>query len=96
MKLLMAKRTTNKALSDKILSKLGTVWGAIIAGCTILGFGVGAGSYVTDVFSKIEINEINQKHNGQLYQQRIEFDKQMKELVHQKNMLEVENGKLKK
>ncbi|MDR1180726.1 MAG: hypothetical protein LBL13_01945 [Bacteroidales bacterium] len=41
----MAKRAANKTLSDKKLSKLGTVWGAIIVGCTIFGFGVIAGSY---------------------------------------------------
>jgi len=92
----MAKKTQNSTLADKLLTKLNTVWVAIIAGCTIFGSGFGAGSYVSNIFKKIEITELNQKHNEQLYNQKIEHDKQFIELVQEKNLLEIENGKLRK
>jgi len=92
----MAKKTQNNSFTDKCISMLNTVWGALIAGITIFGFGFGTGSYVSNIFKKIEIAEVNQKHNEQLYNQKCEYDKQIVDLVQQKNLLEIENGKLNK
>lgn len=92
----MAKKTQNNTFADKLLSKINSVWGAIIAGCTIFGLGFGAGSYVSTIFKKIEITELNQKNNEKLYNQKCEYDKQVIELIQQKNLLEIENGKLRK
>jgi hypothetical protein len=92
----MAKHTSNNTNKDNILTKLNTTWAAIIAGCTLLSLGFGAGFYVTDIFKKIEINEINQKHNEMLYNQKKEFDQKADELIHKVYLLEMENGRLRK
>ena len=92
----MTKKPSNSTNKDNFLSKLNTTWAAIIAGCTLLSMGFGAGYYVSDVFKKIEINEINQKRNEQLYNQKKEFDAKIEELTHKVNLLEIENGKLRK
>jgi len=90
----MTKKVSNIANKDNFLSKLNTTWAAIIAGCTLISMGFGAGFYVSDVFRKIEINEINQKHNEQLYNQMKNFDEKTEGLTHKVNLLEIENGKL--
>jgi len=92
----MTKKVSNSTNKDNFLSKLNTTWVAIIAGCTLISMGFGAGFYVSDVFKKIEINEINQKHNVQLYNQKKDFDEKAEELTHKVNLLEIENGKLRK
>lgn len=89
----MAKNPSRSANKDNFLSKLNTTWAAIIAGCTLISLGFGAGFYVSDVFKRIEINEINQKHNEQLYIQKRKFDDKTQELTHKVNLLEIENGK---
>lgn len=92
----MAKRNTNNSTNESSLIKLNTTWAAIIAGCTIFGFGYGAASIVTNIFQRIEINEINQKHNEQLYTQKKDFDFKIEELTHEIHLLEMENGKFRK
>lgn len=92
----MAKKPFNSSNSNNNLTKLNATWVAIIAGCTILSMGFGAGFYVSDVLKKIEINEINQKHNEQLYNQKKAFDYNIEELTHKVNLLEIENGKFRK
>ncbi len=92
----MAKKSSNSTNRDSFFSKLNTTWAAIIAGCTLISMGFGAGYYISDVFKKIEINEINQIHNEQLYIQKKEFDTRVEELTHKINLLEFENGKLRK
>ena len=91
----MVKSQTNKWKSN-FLTKLNTTWTTIIAGCTLLSIGFGAGYYIADVIKKIEINEINQKHNENLYNQKKEFDRRTDELIHRVNILELQNGKLQK
>lgn len=92
----MTKKISNSTHKDNFLSKLNTTWAAIIAGCTLISMGFGAGFYISDVFKKIEFNEINQKHNELLYNQKKEFDSRLEELTHKVNLLEFENGKLRK
>lgn len=90
----MAKKTTNDTTTDKLLSKLSNTWAAIIAGCTLLGTGFGAGIYTSDVLNKIQINEINQKQNEQLYNLKKDFDIKIEEILHEKRLLELENGRI--
>lgn len=90
----MAKRIIVDSPNEKLPSKLNTTWTAIIAGCTLLSMGFGAGFYISNVLSKIEINEIKQAHNQKLYDQKKDFDSKVEELVHEKHLLEIENGKL--
>ncbi|MDX9694535.1 MAG: hypothetical protein RBT49_01985 [Bacteroidales bacterium] len=92
----MTKKVSNSTNKNNFLSKLNTTWTAIIAGCTLISMGFAAGFYVSDVFKKIEINEINQKHNELLYNQKKDFDEKTEELTHKVNLLEIENGKLRK
>lgn len=92
----MIKKPSNSTNIDNFLSKLNTTWATIIAGWTLLSMGFGAGFYVSDIFKKIEINDINQKNNEQLYNQKIEFDGETEKLTHKVNLLEIENGKLRK
>jgi len=92
----MAKKITNYSTKENFISKLNTTWATIIAGCTIFGLGYGAASVVLNVFHKIEINEINQKQNEQLYSQKKDFDIKVEELIHEKHLLEIENGNLRK
>jgi hypothetical protein len=91
----MAKFQKNTK-TENFLSKLNTTWAAIIAGCTLISIGFGAGYYISDVVKKIEINEINQMHNEQLYNQKKEFDAKCQELNQKVSVLEIENGKLRK
>jgi hypothetical protein len=92
----MVKRNTNNSTKESLLSKLNTTWTAIIAGCTIFGFGYGAASIVSNIFHRIETNEINLKHSEQLYTQKKDFDFKIEELTHENHLLEMENGELKK
>ena len=85
----------------KILSKVNTIGGAFILVATILSSGVGVGSYVSNIFHQIEINNINQKHNEELVQQDKEFKETIDkykdiilELKHKNNMLEYNLNKL--
>lgn len=90
----MAKKPIVDSPKEKLPSKLNTTWAAIIAACTLLSMGFGAGFYISNVLSKIEINEIKQTHNQKLYDQKKDFDSKVEELVHEKHLLEIENGKL--
>lgn len=92
----MAKNTTNNSPTKEVQSKFTTTWAAIIAGCTLLSMGFGSGFYISNVLSKIEINEINQRQNEQLYDLKKGFDCKIEELIHEKHLLEIENGKLRK
>lgn len=85
----------------KILSKVNTIGGAFILVATIFSSGVGVGSYVSNIFHQIEINNINQKHNEELVQQDKEFKETIDkykdiilELKHKNNMLEYNLNKL--
>ena len=57
---------------------------------------IGCLHYISDVLIKIEINKIKQGQNEQLYNQKKEFDNKVEELIHKCNLLEIENGKLRK
>ncbi|MBL7935710.1 MAG: hypothetical protein JNM51_07865 [Bacteroidia bacterium] len=92
----MAKRDTTDLTRESSLGKLNATWAAIIAGCSIFGFGYGAASIVSNIFHKIEINEINLKHFEQLYFQKKEFDLKIEELTHENQLLEIENGESRK
>nr|WP_319511333.1 hypothetical protein [uncultured Draconibacterium sp.] len=92
----MKSRSKNTDKKEGFLSKLSTTWNVIISGLTLLSMGFAAGYYISDVFKKIEINQINQQHNVQLYNLTKDFDKKSKELTHKINLLEIENGKLRK
>ena len=85
----------------KILSKVNTIGGAFILVATIFSSGVGVGSYVSNIFHQIDINNINQKHNEELVQQDKEFKETIDkykdiilELKHKNNMLEYNLNKL--
>lgn len=92
----MVKKIDTNSTLEKLQSKLTTTWTAIIAGCTLLSMGFGAGFYISNVLNKIEINEIKQTQNEKLYDQKKDFDNKIEELVHEKHLLEIENGKLSK
>ena len=85
----------------KILTKVNTIGGAFIVVATIFGSGVGVGSYVSNIFNQIEINNINQKHNEESLQQDKEFKEAIdkyKDIIsdqkHKNNMLEYNLNKL--
>lgn len=92
----MAKRPSNSSNNESIFTKLNTTWTTMIAGCTLLSIGFGAGFYISDVFKKIEVNEISQKHNEQLFNQKKEFDFKVDELTLKLKLLEFENGQYRK
>jgi hypothetical protein len=92
----MPLKPTKITFSEKFLRKLNTTWGALITGLSLVAIGFGFGVWVNDTFHKIESNEINQKHNEQLYMQKIQYERIMQEITHQKYLLEIENGKLRK
>jgi len=92
----MANKTTDNSKKEKLLSKLNATWAAIIAGITIFGFGYAGGTVISNIFHKIEINEINQSKNIQLFNQKKDFDSKVQELIHEKRLLEIENEKLRK
>lgn len=85
----------------KILSKVNTIGGAFILVTTIFSSGVGVGSYVSNIFHQIEINNINQKHYEKLLQKDEEFKETIdkyKDIIseqkHKINMLEYNLNKL--
>lgn len=92
----MNRKATNNSAKKELPDKLNTIWAAIIAGCTLLSMGFGTGFYISNILNKIEINEVNQKHNEQLYDQKKNFDNKVEELIHEKHLLEIENGRLRK
>lgn len=92
----MAKNISNNSPTKEVQSRFTTTWAAIIAGSTLLSMGFGSGFYISDVLCKIKINEINQSQNQQLYEQKKSFDYKIEELIHEKHLLEIENGKLRK
>lgn len=91
----MAKKNVN-SLSESIKTKMNTTFAAVIVAFTIFGFGYGSGTVVSNILHKIEINEINQALNLQLYNQKIDFDRKINEIIQENNILEIENGKLRK
>lgn len=92
----MAKTNTTNSTKESLLSKLNTTWAAIIAGCSIFGFGYGAASIVSNILHRIEINEINLKHIEQLYSQKKDYDFKIEELTHENHLLEIKNGEFRK
>ena len=58
----MAKKAQNNTFADKLISKFNTIWGAIIAGCTLLGLGFAVGGYYKKIELDSKIRELeNQK-----------------------------------
>lgn len=85
----------------KILGRLNTTGGALVVLFTFAGLGAGFATYVCNVFYKIDINEINQKHNIELAKQMHEFEEKLKEkdiqldeLRQKKHILEYNLNKL--
>lgn len=95
------RKSIFKRLVLKILSKVNTIGGAFIVVATIFGSGVGVGSYLSNIFHQIEINDINQKY----YEKLLQKDNEIKEAIdkykdiiseqkHKINMLEYNLNKL--
>jgi len=91
----MAKEKTTNLVKQKILNKMSTTWAAIIAACTIFGFGFGTGYYIETVLKNIELNEVRNELNAKILEQKIDYEKIIQELNYKNQLLEIENGKLK-
>jgi hypothetical protein len=92
----MAKDSKNKDDVKNWKERFNSTAGMWIAIFTLIGLGFGAGQVVADIFHKIEMNELNQKYNSDLYEKVKEFDALILELKNENQLLKVENERLKK
>lgn len=96
MQNLVKNKNPDISLREKKLGKLNITWTAIIAACTIFGFGFGTGIYYESILNRMDQNQLNQIHNNQIIEQQRTYEERIQELHHQNQLLEIENGKLKK
>lgn len=84
------KRTTTKATPNVPTSNysLGEVLGAVASGLTILSLAVGAGRWFAGLEHELEIMEINQQHNKELSDLRIQMNYQIQTLQNKYDILE--------
>ena len=91
----MAKGNQNIKKSNwrELFNTNAGIWILVV---TIFGAGFGTGKIVVDVFHKIELNELNQEYNNNLYERVKEFDELILELKNENHLLKIENEKLRK
>lgn len=84
------KRNTTKATSIIPTNNysLGTILGGIASGLAILTFAFGAGRWVAGLEHELEIMEINQQHNKELSDLRIQMNNQIQMLQNKYDILE--------
>lgn len=80
-----------KNLKQKIIEKINTIGGAIAIIFAVFTAGIGTATYVCNIFSKIEVQEIKQQHNLELLKQAREFDEKVRALCIEIDELRQEN-----
>ena len=76
------KRNTMKATPNVPTNNysLGAILGAVVSGLTILSLVFGSGRWVAGLEHELEIMEINQQHNKELSDLRIQMNNQIQML----------------
>ena len=85
-----------KHKKDQFWNSITPTWGAIASAIALISGGFAVGCYYKDINHRIEINEINRKHQDELTSQREKYNNLIIELKHTNQLLEIQNAKLQK
>lgn len=77
----MAKsKFKNMNLVDKLRDKATSVWGLLISGLTLFGFGFGVGCYITSTLSDLKRNDDEFKRQMELIEMKAKYEDKIFEL----------------
>lgn len=71
---------TSKNTKNHLFEKLSTGWGVFLSALTIFSLGFGAGCYVKDTLTKLELYEDRAAFNIEMLEYRTQKEKEMFEL----------------
>lgn len=78
-----------KHKKDKFWNSITPTWGAIASAIALISGGFAVGCYYKDINHRIEINEINRKHQDELTSQREKYNNLIIELKHTNHYLKM-------